>query len=66
MVENSRTGLFWYRILNRTDQKLLKCNFMSRAFRKLEQPETTFEYDQRTVMNCFPSALYTVDAYNIL
>ena len=39
---------------------------MSRAFRKLEQPETTFEYDQRTVMNCFPSALYTVDAYNIL
>ena len=36
---------------------------MSRAFRKLEQPETTFEYDQRTVMNCFPSALYTVDAY---
>ena len=32
-------------------------------FRKLEQPETTFEYDQRTVIKCFPSALYTVDTY---
>ena len=33
------------------------------VFRKLEQPETTFEYDQRTVIKYFPSALYTVDTY---
>ena len=33
------------------------------VFGKLEQPETTFEYDHRTVMKYFPSALYTVDTY---